>query len=222
VARVCRDVADIAVQTPFPRLAFNEALDRFGTDKPDLRYGLELTDISDIAGASECNVFKAALAGGGQVKGLRAPGCAGWSRREIDELTRFAVAHKAPGLAYIVISPEGIRSPIAKFFSQGQLEALVDRLGGQPGDVLLFVAGKPEVVAAALDFLRRHLAERLGLIPPNTFAFTWITDFPMLPLMTQKSGMWPCITRSPRPTKPALPSLKRIPSRFVLRRMIWY
>lgn len=179
VARVCRDVADIAVQTPFPRLAFNEALDRFGTDKPDLRYGLELTDVSDIAGASECNVFKAALAGGGQVKGLRAPGCAGWSRREIDELTRFAVAHKAPGLAYIVISPEGIRSPIAKFFSQGQLEALVDRLGGQPGDVLLFVAGKPEVVAAALDFLRRHLAERLGLIPPNTFAFTWITDFPM-------------------------------------------
>lgn len=176
---VCRESIGLDVQTPFPRLTFKEAMDRFGSDKPDLRYGLELTGVSDIAAASACGVFKAALAAGGEVRGFCAPGCAGWSRRELDELTRFAIAHKARGLAYFAITAEGIKSPLAKFFTPGQLEALAERLGARTGDLLLFVADRREVVATALDALRRHLAARLGLVPENAFRFVWITDFPM-------------------------------------------
>jgi len=179
MAFVCRETIDLDVKVPFSRITFAEAIERFGTDKPDLRYGMELIDVSDIGAASEFKVFKAALAAGGQVKGLCAPGCAVWSRRELDELTRFAIAHKAKGLAYFAVTADGVKSPVAKFFTPGQLDALVQKLKAQPGDLLLFVADTREVVATALDALRRHLAARLNLIPAGAFCFVWVTDFPM-------------------------------------------
>jgi len=178
IAFVCRETIDLDCTTPFPRVTFAEALNRFGTDKPDLRFGMELVDVSDVAAASDFKVFKAAVAAGGRVKGLCAPGCAGWSRRELDELTRFAIAHKAKGLAYFAVTTEGIKSPVAKFFTPGQLDTLVQRLNAHPGDLLLFVADTNEVVAGALDALRRHLGARLNLIPA-AFCFVWVTDFPM-------------------------------------------
>ncbi|MGQ9498062.1 MAG: aspartate--tRNA ligase [Desulfotomaculales bacterium] len=178
IAFVCRETIGLGCTTPFPRVTFAEALSRFGTDKPDLRFGMELVDVSDVAAASDFKVFKAALAAGGRVKGFCAPGCAGWSRRELDELTRFAIAHKAKGLAYFAVTDEGIKSPVAKFFTPGQLDILVQRLNAYPGDLLLFIADTDEVVAAALDALRRHLGTLLNLIPAG-FSFVWVTDFPM-------------------------------------------
>ncbi len=165
---------------PFPRLTYREVMARFGTDRPDLRFGLELRDITDLVDASDFRVFKAAAQAGGLVKGLNAKGLAGYSRKQIDELTRFVGQYGAKGLAYFILPPEGgVKSPIAKFFPQGVLQRIVERLEGQPGDLLLFVADQDhEVVNESLARLRLLLGDRLGLRDPNTLAFAWVIDFP--------------------------------------------
>ncbi|MGQ9557216.1 MAG: aspartate--tRNA ligase [Desulfurispora sp.] len=180
IAHLCRETTGLEVVTPFPRLTYREAMERFGSDKPDLRFGLELVDISDIARGCDFKVFRAAVEAGGLVKGINARGCASFSRKEIDDLTAFAAIYKAKGLAYLFITPEGIKSPIAKFFSEDELAAITRRMGAEPGDLLLFVADAPPVVHAALGALRTHLAARLNLIPPDTFRFLWVVDFPLL------------------------------------------
>ncbi|MEW6189126.1 MAG: aspartate--tRNA ligase [Actinomycetota bacterium] len=170
---------DIDLKTPFERLSHQEAVERFGTDKPDLRYSLDLVDISDIAFQSEFKVFTNAIASGGIVKGIRVPGCAGLSRKEIDELVESATAKGARGLSWMAISENEVKSPIAKFFAPSQLEEIVDRLGAKPGDLLLFVADKREVTCEILGYLRGELADRLGLMDPLQFKFVWIVDFPL-------------------------------------------
>jgi aspartyl-tRNA synthetase len=180
MAAVCCQAAGVEIETPFPRLTYREALDRFGTDKPDLRYGLELRDVSDVAAGCAFKVFQAAVAAGGQVRGIRVPGCAGYSRKDLDELTQYAVRHGAKGLAYFLYTENGLKSPIAKFFSAGELEILIQRLEAAPGDLLLFVADTPEVVATALSALRREMAARLGLVDQSRLAFVWVHDFPLL------------------------------------------
>lgn len=180
IAHLCRETTGLEVATPFPRLTYSEAMERFGSDKPDLRFGLELVDISDIARGCDFKVFRAAAEAGGLVKGINAKGCASFSRKEIDDLTAFAAIYKARGLAYLIITPEGIKSPIAKFFSEAELAAITRRLQAEPGDLLLFVADAPPVVHAALGALRTHLAARLNLIPPDTYRFVWVVDFPLL------------------------------------------
>lgn len=180
MAAVCCQAAGVEIETPFPRLTYREALDRFGTDKPDLRYGLELRDVSDVAAGCAFKVFQAAVAAGGQVRGIRVPGCAGYSRKDLDELTQYAVRHGAKGLAYFLYTENGLKSPIAKFFSAGELEILIQRLEAAPGDLLLFVADTPEVVATALSALRREMAARLGLVDQLRLAFVWVHDFPLL------------------------------------------
>ncbi|MFZ5591676.1 MAG: aspartate--tRNA ligase [Bacillota bacterium] len=180
IAHLCRETTGLEVTTPFPRLTYREAMERFGSDKPDLRFGLELVDISDIAGGCDFKVFRAAVEAGGMVKGINAKSCGSFSRKEIDDLTAFAAIYKAKGLAYMIITPEGVKSPIAKFFSEDELAAITRRLNAEPGDLLLFVADTPAVVNAALGALRTHLAARLNLIPPDTFNFLWVVDFPLL------------------------------------------
>ncbi|HBC91554.1 MAG TPA: aspartate--tRNA ligase [Pelotomaculum sp.] len=180
VVKLCRDTISLDVVQPFPRLSYQEAIDRFGSDKPDTRFGLELKDISDIAAGCGFKVFASAVAGGGQVKGINASGCALFSRKEIDDLTAFAAIYKAKGLAYIVVTEDGVKSAIAKFFTESEMKEIVSRMGGKPGDLLLFVADKSKVVADALGALRVHLAEKLGMIPPERYNFVWVYDFPLL------------------------------------------
>jgi aspartyl-tRNA synthetase len=164
---------------PFARLTCHEAIERFGKDNPDLRFGMELTDVSDLVKDGGSGVFSRAIAEGGQVKGLRAEGLAGYSRKQIDELTDLVKTHGGHGLAWLALQQEGIRSSFAKFLSEETVAAIVERLEGQPGDLLLLVADKPAIVAEALGRLRVELADRLGLRDDNVLAMAWIIDFPL-------------------------------------------
>jgi len=180
IAHIFRETLGVEVQTPMPRLSYNESIERFGVDKPDLRFGLELVDVGPEVQGSDFKVFTQVLERGGRVKGLNAKGCAGFSRKEIDDLTKFVGIYGAKGLAYITMTEEGPKSPIAKFFSEEQLNAIIKKMDGQPGDLLFFVADTPAVVAAALGNLRLELGRKLNLINPNEFKFLWVVDFPLL------------------------------------------
>jgi aspartyl-tRNA synthetase len=177
---VFKAVKGMELQRPFPRLTYHEAMDRFGSDKPDTRFGLELKDISDIAKASDFKVFLQATELGGQVKGFAAPGMAGLSRKEVDDLTNEAKVFGAKGLAWIKVTDAGFESPIAKFFKDGQVRSIVERLGARPGDLMMFIADSRKVVAETLGYLRLLMGRRLGLIDAEKFNFLWVTDFPLV------------------------------------------
>ncbi len=168
-------------QKPFPRLSFQHVIDRYGTDHPDLRFDLPLVEISDLAAAGNFGVFHNALAANGIVKGIRVPGAGGYSRREIDELTEFVKALGAKGLVSLAMPVSGeIKSPLTRFMSAEDVQAIIDRMGGHPGDLLLFVADSAKVCNDVLFRLRSRLAERLQLIDSEEMAFCWIVDFPLL------------------------------------------
>jgi aspartyl-tRNA synthetase len=175
------------LETPFPRLRYNEAMDRFGSDRPDLRFGLELHDVSGAFRETEFRAFAQTLAAGGQVKALVVPGCAGHSRREIDELTEVATRSGAKGLATFAVDVDGIRSPIAKFMSEPEIAAMTAEIGARPGDLVLAVADMPPVVAKSLSAVRDELGQRLGLADPNVLAFCWIYEFPLLEWNSEES-----------------------------------
>lgn len=163
-----------------PRMTHREALARYGNDKPDTRFGMELVDVSDIAATSSFKVFASAAASGGAVMAINASGAAGeFSRKDIDGLTELAKESGARGLAWLKVDESGFNSPIAKFLGKGESQALREKLSGQPGDLLLFVADMPRVVFETLGRLRLVLAERLGMIPAGRHEFLWVTDFPM-------------------------------------------
>jgi|SRR5579875_2356244 aspartyl-tRNA synthetase len=168
-------------QCPFPRLSYAEAMDRYGTDHPDLRFELPLVEISGLAAAGNFGVFKNALDAGGIVKGVRVPGAAGYSRKEIEELTEFARVLGAKGLVTLSINSQGeVKSALTKFMSREEVQAIIDRLQGERGDLLLFVADSVKVTNDVLFRLRVRLAERLHLIDPNEMALCWVVDFPLL------------------------------------------
>ena len=165
--------------TPFTRLTYDEAIAHYGSDKPDLRYGLELKDAAPVLKDTQFSVFQSVLGSGGQVKLIRYPQGASLSRKEIDDLTALAKSMGAKGLAYLLVTEEGVKSPIAKFLSEEEIAGLVALAEGQPGDLIGFVADKPDVVAKVLDRLRREIAAKQNLADPNTLHFCWITDFPV-------------------------------------------
>ena len=178
--RIIEEISDKKLLfKPFPRLTYREAMARFGKDNPDLRFGMELTDVSDLVTGSGFAVFSRTVAEGGQVKAIRAEGLAGYSRKQIDELTELVQNYGAKGLAWLAVEEEGIRSSFAKFLTLELVQALVTRLEGRPGDLLLFVADRPAVVAEALARLRVELGDRLGLRDDNVLAMAWIIDFPL-------------------------------------------
>ncbi|MEG6616082.1 aspartate--tRNA ligase [Peptococcaceae bacterium 1198_IL3148] len=180
IDHICKETIGLEVPLPMPRMSYQEAMDRYGSDKPDIRFGMELKDISPIAAQCGFKVFKTVVANGGQVKGINAEGCGGFSRKEIDDLTAYAAIYKAKGLAYFIVTEDGVKSPIAKFFSEEEINTILDKMAAKPGDLLLFVADTPSVVAASLGALRLHLADRLGIIPENTYNFLWVVDFPLM------------------------------------------
>ncbi|HEY7127945.1 MAG TPA: aspartate--tRNA ligase [Ktedonobacterales bacterium] len=165
---------------PFPHLTYQEVMDRYGTDHPDIRFGLPLVEISDLVETSEFRVFSEAVKNGGMVKGLRLPGCAGYTRKEIDDLTEAARVLGAKGLVTAALGGEGIRSPLTKSLSQAQLDAVLSRMEAQTGDLLLFVADSAKVCNDVLSRLRVRLGERLGLIPADVMGLCWVVDFPLL------------------------------------------
>ncbi len=168
-------------QQPFPRVTYKEAMDRYGTDHPDLRFDLPLVEISELAEAGTFGVFQNALAANGMVKGIRVPGGASYSRKEIEELTEFARMLGAKGLVSLAIGATGdVKSPLTKFMSQVEVQAIIDRLQGSTGDLLLFVADSAKVCNDVLFRLRVRLAERLKLIDPTEMALCWVVDFPLL------------------------------------------
>ncbi|HSG26023.1 MAG TPA: aspartate--tRNA ligase [Anaerolineales bacterium] len=167
------------MQTPWPRLSYQEAMERFGKDNPDVRYGLELVDLTDLAAGSGFGVFSNAVKSGGHVRGINAKGLGTYSRKQIDALTDYVRQFGAKGLAYIIFTPEGeVRSPIAKFFSDEEFSEIKSRMDAEAGDLLLFVADQPNVVFDTLGRLRVHLAESLGLTDPDLLGFCWVIDFP--------------------------------------------
>jgi len=180
IARIFKEAKGVDVELPVERMTYAEAIRRFGVDNPDLRFGLELVELTDIVKGAGFKVFADVAAGGGIIKGLNAKGCAGFSRKEIDELTEFAKIYGAKGLAYVKIENTTWHSPIAKFFTPEEIATMNQAFGAEEGDLLLFVADKPKVVNDSLGKLRNHLANLLGLLDKNVFRFVWITDFPLL------------------------------------------
>ena len=164
---------------PFPRLTYEEAMGRFGTDKPDIRFGLELKDVSDIASQSEFRVFKGAVEAGGSVRGIAVSGLGDLTRREIDDLTEVATSGGARGLAHFRVEQDGLKSPVAKFFSEAQQQKLCKALGAEQDDWMFFVADKNPVVFESLSRLRLHFRDRLGLTDPDVLGMSWVTDFPL-------------------------------------------
>lgn len=163
---------------PFRRMTYAEAMDWYGTDKPDLRFGMEIVDLDGLVGGTEFRVFNLALETGGHVKAITAPGCAGYSRREIEDLTRLVTSAGARGLIPIALTSDGIRSPLTRFFSNDALQAIAERVGATTGDLVLIVADGYEVAVTALGELRAELGRRLGLIDPDALAFAWVTEMP--------------------------------------------
>ena len=172
---------DVEVQLPIQRMTWQEAMDRFGSDKPDLRFGMELTDVSEVVKDCGFGVFTAALENGGSVRGINAKGHGGMPRKKIDKLTAFVKDYGAKGLAYVAIQEDGtVKSSFAKFMTEEQMQALIAAMNGEAGDLLLFAADKNKVVWDSLGALRIELAKQLELLDKNEYRFVWITEFPLL------------------------------------------
>lgn len=179
VSYLFEKILERKLNTPFPVYTYEEAMERFGSDKPDVRFAMELKDISVIAEESQFKVFRNVLERKGVVKGLNAKGCGNFSRKELDDLTLMVQSWGTGGLAWIILSEEGFKSPLTKFFSEGQLERIKEILEGEPGDLLLFVADEKEIAQKILGQLRVHLAQRLNMIPAGEECFLWVVDFPL-------------------------------------------
>ena len=181
LAKLFKEVLDVEIPLPIPRMTWQEAMDRFGSDKPDIRFGMELKDISDLVGSCGFGVFTGALAAGGSVRGINAEGQGGMPRKKIDALVEFAKGCGAKGLAYLSINEDGTyKSSFAKFMTEEELRAIVKRLEGKPGDLLLFAADKNAIVYAVLGALRLELAKQMNLLKKDDYRFLWIVDFPLL------------------------------------------
>jgi aspartyl-tRNA synthetase len=199
---------------PWPRLTYQEAMERFGRDDPDLRFGLELTDVSELAEGCGFKVFERAVESGGEVRGINAQGCGDYSRRQIDELTAFVEPFGARGLAYLALGEDGeLRSSFAKFLSEESLTEWMEKLQASPGDLLLFIADQPSVVFEALGRLRAHLAAQLVLLDPDLLALCWILDFPFVTWNEEESRWDPSHHPFTAPVPEDIPILDEDPSK---------
>ena len=178
--RLFKEVLDLDIELPIQRMTWNEAMNRFGSDKPDIRFGMELKDISDIVKGCGFGVFAGAIDNGGTVRGINANGQGAMPRKKIDALVDFAKGYGAKGLAYIALGENGeIKSSFAKFMTQEQMNAIIERMEGKPGDLLLFAADQTKLVWSVLGALRLEIADELGLRKPDEYKFLWITEFPL-------------------------------------------
>ena len=178
---IFKEAIGVDVTLPLPRMPWQEAMDRFGSDKPDTRFGMELCDVSKVVEGCGFSVFTGALENGGSVRGINAKGQTGMPRKKIDKLVEFAKGYGAKGLAYLAVNEDGTyKSSFAKFMTEDELKALVSAMQGEPGDLLLFAADKNKIVWNVLGALRLELAKELDLLDPNQYNFLWVTEFPLL------------------------------------------
>jgi len=180
IARVFKETLDVDVTLPMARMTYTEALHRFGVDNPDLRFDLELVDITDLAAGCGFKVFADAATKQGLVKGINAKGCGNFSRKDMDDLTDYVKIYGAKGLAWVKVNEDGWQSPIGKFFSADEMARINKAFDAEPGDLLMFVADSAAITNEALGRLRGHLGHKLGLTDKNTYKFVWVTDFPLL------------------------------------------
>jgi len=180
IPRLFKEGCDLDVPVPFPSITYQEAMLKYGTDQPDLRFGWEIVDITDIVKDVEFQVFSGAIAAGGVVRVLNAKTCGSFTRREIDDLGRIAVEFGAKGLAWINVTQTELKSPISKFLTEAKMQQILAAAGAEPGDLLLFGADQSEIVARVLGVLRLNLGKRMNLAAPHSLAFTWVRDFPLL------------------------------------------
>ena len=181
LAKLFKEVLGVEVSLPIQRMTWQEAMDRFGSDKPDIRFGMELTNVTDVVKDCEFVVFKNAIENGGTVRGINAKGQGGMARKKIDKLVDFAKDYGAKGLAYIAIHEDGtVKSSFAKFMTDDEMKALIEAMGGENCDLLLFAADKNKVVWDTLGALRLELARQMELLDKNEYKFLWVTEFPLL------------------------------------------
>lgn len=181
IAAIFKEGLEMDIKLPFPRITYKEAMERFGSDKPDTRFGLELVNISDLVKDTEFKVFRNAVERGGSVRGINARGAASLlSRRDIDSLVDLVKTYRAKGMAWVIIAEDGLRSSIAKFFTEDRMNQIIHRMDGQAGDILFFIADTNDIVLDALGQLRLELGQRLKLIPRDQHNLLWVTEFPLL------------------------------------------
>jgi len=179
--KVFRDILNVEISLPLKRMSYKEAMERFGSDKPDIRFGMELVNISEVVGDTDFVVFRTALEAGGSVRAINAKGCGTFPRKKIDSLVEFVKTYRAKGLAWIAINEDGsLKTQIAKFFTDEKLAEIVDKMDGKPGDLILICADQDKVVFDSLGALRLELSKMLELTKADDFSFLWITEFPML------------------------------------------
>ena len=179
IVRVWKEILNLELKTPFPRVSWEEVMNKYGTDRPDTRFELHLKELTDIFPRSEYRFFKQAVETGGIIKGLNAPGCASWSRKETDDLTHALKIYGAKGLTVIRYQENGLQGPVVKYFSEEEQKKLIERLEAKPGDLLMIMADKFEITNEAMAQLRLMVGKRLGIIPESGFNFLWVVDFPM-------------------------------------------
>ena len=181
IQHICKDAIGLEVSLPIPRITWQDAMDRYGSDKPDTRFGMELTNVTDVVKGCGFSVFTSAIENGGSVRGINAKGQAEMPRKKIDALVEFAKGYGAKGLAYLAVLPDGTyKSSFAKFMTEEELKALVEAMGGESGDLLLFAADKNKIVYSVLGALRLEVAKQMDIIDNNKFNFVWVTEFPLL------------------------------------------
>ena len=180
IKKAFKEALGVDLETPFLRMPYREAMDRFGSDKPDMRFGMELVNVSDLVAQSGFKVFADAVVKGGSVRAINAKGCGKFSRKEIDSLVEYVKTYRAKGMAWIVVEENEVRSSIAKFFNEDEMKALLDRTGAEPGDLICFIADKDQVVLDSLGALRVEIAKRIDILDNKDFKFLWVTEFPLL------------------------------------------
>ena len=209
---------DMEVLKPFPRLTYKEAMEKYGTDKPDIRFSLELKDISDVAAETDFDIFRTAIDEGGKVKGISIPGCAHYTRHQLDELIQLAKDHGAQGLITMAVTGEGsevneVKSVATKYLTQEQIKAVIARFEAKPGDLVLIVGAKLEVVNKALGELRCEMARRLNLLNDDLLAFAFIIDFPLLEWDEMRNCWGPMHHPFTAPQQKDMPLLDREPDK---------
>jgi aspartyl-tRNA synthetase len=180
IAKIFAETIGVKVELPLPRMEYQEAMARFGSDKPDTRFGLELVEISGLVADCGFKVFNTVVAKGGKVVGISVPGCANYTRSQLDELSPLANTYGAKGLAYLIVGEDGIKSPIAKFFTEAELAKIVERFGARTGDLILLIADKPTVALTAMGQVRLEFGRRLQLIKEDEYKLLWVVNFPLL------------------------------------------
>ena len=215
-------VPDHRILKPFPRLTYSDSMERFGTDKPDLRFGMEMADVSDIAGRSQFQVFRTVVSQGGIVKGFVAPGCAGYSRRQLEELIEFIKARGAPGLVTVALegsggpveelTEEAVKSVIAHHVAHEDIKEMALRMGAKAGDLLLIVAAPPKIANQALSSLRHHMGQKLDLADPALLAFAFVVDFPLFEWSDGENRLTPTHHPFTMPYEEDIPLLESNPS----------